>query len=165
MEKKNNIYDFIEVSDGDWNVPSINSYILGIFNNGYAPKFRGGCMGIIPNGDKFLILGEDDDHYFDECNVSKEDLITLMEIMEDLTDSISVVIDFVKCTSKSTYKIIKKDFFDTDHSINNFKVDITDRDKSAPLVTIKNDNIGLSLIFDISWAKHKLHVMKQVLKQ
>lgn len=163
MGKKTNINDFIEVCEGDWNQPSIDSDILHIYDNGYAPKFRGGCMGIIPNGDKFLILGEDDDHYFDECNVSKEDLITLMEIMEDLTNSISVVINYIKCTSTSTYKTNKEDFFNTDHSINNFNVNVTDRGKISPLVTIKNDNIGLSLRFDISWSKQKLEVIKKSL--
>lgn len=158
-----NIYDFIEVCDGDWNNPSIDSDILHIHNSGYAPKFRGGCIGIIPNGDKFLILGEDDDHYFDECNVSKEDLITLMGIMEDLTNSVSVVIDYVKCTSKSTYTPNKKHFFNTNHSIGHFKVSITDRGKTSPLVTIKNENIGLLLTFDVSWSKHKLIVIKKSL--
>ena len=59
----NLILKYLIPSEGEWNYPSINSDILGINISGYIPKYHGGCLGIIPNNDKFLLLAEDDDYY------------------------------------------------------------------------------------------------------
>lgn len=155
MENK----DYLIKSKGEWNNPSINSKILHIDNSGYIPKFHGGCMGIIPNGDKYCILGEDDDHYFDICNLDEVEFLIFKNILKRLSESVEVKIDYIKCSSKTKYFPSKSDVFNKNYSFGNFIVNITDRGKNtSPLVSIKNSIINLETTFDISWAKRKYQV-------
>lgn len=159
----NLINNYLEESEGVWNNPSIDSDILRIHENGYAPKFRGGCIGIIPNNDKFLILDEDDDHYFDICNIGKSDLLILKDILKQLSESVVVKIDYIKCISEIKYFPNKEEVFNRNYSTDKFKVTITDRgNQTSPLVEIKNNNINLDMTFDISWSKEKYNVINQV---
>jgi len=160
----NNLIDkYLEESGGEWNNSLIDSDILRIHESGYAPKFRGGCIGIIPNNDKFLILGEDDDHYFDICNISKLDLFILKDILKELSESVVIKIDYIKCISKTKYFPNKDGVFNRNYSIDKFKVTITDRgNQTSPLVEIKNNDINLDMTFDISWSKEKYNVINQI---
>ena len=83
---------YLEKDDGEWNYPYVSSDILRIHVSGYAPKYRGGCIAIIPNGDMFLLMGEDDDHYFDECNLSNKDFI-LSKIKFNCFNSFTVIFE------------------------------------------------------------------------
>jgi len=155
--------DYLIKSDGEWNNPSISSRILHINNSGYIPKFHGGCMGIIPNGDKYCILGEDDDHYFDICNLNEVELLIFKNILKQLSESVDVKIDYIKCSSKTKYFPSKSAVFNRNYSFGNFIVNITDRGKSSPLVSIRNNVINFEMTFDISWAKHKYQVCENAI--
>lgn len=155
---------YIIKSEGVWNTPYIDSRILDLFVSGYQPKYTGGCMAIIPKDDRYVLLGEDDDHYFDMCILNKDDLITLQDILESLAKGVVIKINYMTATSKQTYNISKSHFFNKNYSTGNFKVTLQDRTLSAPLITINNPDIRLNMVFDVSHAADKLQVIKQVLK-
>lgn len=154
-------------SDGHWNVPYISSDILGLSIGGYAPKFSGSCIGIIPNDNDtmFLILNEDDDNYFDNANLTKEQFINLTEIIQQLGEDIDVTIDYVECTSACIYHPDKDTIFQKNYNKNGFELMLTDRlDESAPLFKITHDESGLIMCYDIAWAKGIAKVMENSLK-
>lgn len=160
-----NLHDYIVKSEGTWNHPSITSNILALYISGYVPKFNGGCLAILPNDDMFLLLGEDDDHYFDMCNVNKTDLITLQTILKKLSEDVSVKIDFVKCKYKTKFSPNKKQVMTKNYSIKEFKVTITDRGRdTSPFVEIINDKINFSMTFDVSWSEQRYEVISSCLK-
>lgn len=154
---------YIVKSNGVFNISYIDSNILSLSIYGYKPKYEGGCIAIIPNGYNFLLMGEDDDHYFDVCNLTLEELLIIRTILEKLDSGISVDIDYVKCISKQKYNTSKSNFFNKNYSIGDFKVLVEDRTPSAPLITITNMVIHLKLIFDVSHAKEKLKVINELL--
>ena len=148
---------YIEKSNGIWNNPSITSKTVGN-SNGYIPIYRGGCFAIIPNNDNFVFFGEDDDHYWETIKVSKNELLNLQNIYNDLNNEIKVKIDYIKGISKQTYKISKNDFINKNRSLKNWIVKVTDRGKSiSPLVTINENN------FDAFHVKERLEVINKVL--
>jgi len=161
-----NLYDYIEKTDGEWNIPHISSKILDIEISGFAPIFRGGCMGIIPNEEKFLYLGEDDDSYFDVCNMKKSDLIRYQSILKTLYENIKVDIDYIKCTSTTEYMHSKEEYFGKNNSIGDFEVELEDRGEyHSPLVKIENRVINLKEHFDVYWAKEKYEVIDNCIKK
>lgn len=162
---KYNIDDFLIKSEGQWNNPYIDSEIIGLFKNGYEPKYSGGCFGILPFDDMFVLLGEDDDHYFDICKISLDELLILKNIFKKLSDSVSVKIDYIKGMSTTEYRPNKEIFTNTDFSESNFKVSVTDRGETiSPLVCIENNIFIYNLQFDISWSGRKFMVINDFLK-
>lgn len=158
----NTIFKYLISSEGEWNYPSINSKILGINIKGYIPKYHGGCIGIIPNNDKFLLLAEDDDYYWDIYNLSFDELLTLKTILFNLYSSIEVKIDYKTATSISNYKKSKKAFFNKNFSLKGFKVNVFDRGKTtSPLITILHNNKNIQ--FDVYWAKARYLLFNQII--
>lgn len=153
----------IEKSGGGWNVPYINSDLLNLRIKGYAPIYRGGCMGIVPKENSFVLLYEDDDHYFDGILLEQEDLIDYLKIVEKLKNGCKVKINFLECTTKCTYTPNKSTFFSTNFSLGRFKVGIKERGQSAPLVSIIfGDDVDK---FDISWASERYDVCYKALNK
>lgn len=85
---------YIVKSEGRWNTPYIDSNILRLRISGYKPVFSGGCMGIIPyeNNTKYMLLNEDDDYYFDNASITKDELTILKNIIQQLSQDIKVKI-------------------------------------------------------------------------
>ena len=133
--------EYIEKSSGVWNYPYISSKTLNYELLGYVPKFRGGCMGIIPHNGVFVVFSEDDDYYFEIGKISISELTSLNEIFKVLTNDIKVKTDYVKSTSKTQYYPNKKSVFRKNYSIKNINVNLTDRGKLiSPLVKITINN-------------------------
>lgn len=147
---------YIVESEGFWNTPHIDSESIGIYN-GYKPLYEGGCFAIIPHDNKFILFGEDDDNYWEEETITKEELLDLQKIYQSLNEEIEVTIDYIKATSNSKYLSSKKDFFTKERSLGKWKVGLLDRNSSAPLVTINKYQ------FDVSHAKERLKVINNVL--
>jgi len=156
---------FIERSDGIWNNPFISSETLDIDMSGFAPKFRGGCMGIVPNDDNFIVFGEDDDHYFEKAVMNKYELTTYCDILTELGVSITNECDYVRGTSKIKYTKTRRMFFNTNFSRGQFDVETEERKGHAPLVKITNTIIDFEERFDISWAGNKAEVVAMALKE
>jgi hypothetical protein len=150
--------DYLEVSEGAWNYPSITSKTIGNFS-GYIPKFNGGCFGIIPNDGNYILFSEDDDHYWEKEIISKNELLDLRQILSEVNSEVTVVIDYVKAISTMTYSIPKNDFLLKERSRGKWKVVIKDRGENcAPLIYI-NDNS-----FDVSHVKYRLQAINNCLE-
>lgn len=160
-----NVDNHIERFGGDWNEPSIESETLGLWVCAYAPKLRGGCMGIIPYNDQFVIFGEDDDHYWEECVMSVEELTQYLFILTNLALEINVVIDHIAANSRQTYNTSKEEFLSKDRNRGDFIVSIKDRTPTSPLVKIINSKLQFDYQFDVSWAASKAGVCQQALIQ
>jgi hypothetical protein len=145
---------YIIKSEGIFNIPYIESKTLGIYN-GFKPLFEGGCFAIIPHNNKFILFGEDDDNYWEEEIITKEELLDLQKIYSELDKDIKVTIDYINATSEQNYTVSKEDFLSKDRTINKWNVSVIDR--TPPLVYI-ND-----YAFDVSHAKDRLIVINDVL--
>lgn len=148
---------YIVKSDGEWNIPHIDSKTIGS-SNGFIPLYSGGCFAIIPYNDKFILFSEDDDNYWEEETIDKKELLDLQKIYSELDKDIKVTIDYVKAKSTQKYLVSKKDFFNKERSIDKWKVRIIDRGKISPLVYINNYG------FDVFHAKARLQVINSILK-
>lgn len=161
-----NVDNHIERFGGEWNEPSIESETLGLWVCAYAPKLRGGCMGIIPHNAQFVIFGEDDDRYWEECVMSLEELTQYLFILTNLALEINVVIDYVAAKSSQTYNTSKEEFLSKNRNRGDFEVSITDRgDHTSPLVRIINSKLQFDDQFDVFWAARKAGVCRQALIQ
>lgn len=160
-----NMYNYLEEINTTWNTPTTSSPTLGIDVSMLIPKYRGGCSGVIPYNGSYILFGEDDDHYFETTVLDKEQFKIFSDIVIDVSDHIEVVIDYVNCCSTSTYlKGSKEEFFATDFSVGDFKVNIVDRGlTTAPLITIANFRISLDDVYDISHYLEKAKYIKQLM--
>lgn len=147
---------YIVKSEGVWNIPHIDSKSIGTYN-GYKPLYEGGCLAIIPHNGNFIVFGEDDDNYWEEETITKEELLDLQKIYQSLDQEIKVTIDYLKATSKQEYLLSKEDFFSKERSLGKWKVSLIDRGDISPLVTINKDK------FDVFHAKDRLKVINDIL--
>jgi hypothetical protein len=148
---------YIIKSEGVWNNPCITSNTIGDCD-GYKPLYEGGCFAIIPHNNMFILFGEDDDHYWEEETITKDELLDLQKIYSSLVDDIKVTIDYVEAISTSKYILPKESFFSKNRSLGKWEVSVVDRgDLVAPLVHINKDS------FDVSHATDRLKVINDVL--
>jgi hypothetical protein len=163
---KLDLRDYVIESEGVWNIPYIDSDILGYYQNGFEPKYCGGHMGILPiDNDNVVILGEDDDHYFDIFKCSVSDLSVLSDILKTISNEISVKIDYLRATSKQYYTHSKNYFFTTNFSKGIFTVSMEDRGDISPLVNINIVDIKKVFTFDVSLSRDKYEVINSFLKR
>lgn len=72
--------------DGVWNNPSV--YVYNNSYNGMKPEKEDNIFGLITIKDRFVLLSEDDDHYFNSFNMNEDELNELKScIMYSLKDS------------------------------------------------------------------------------
>lgn len=107
--------EYLIKADGDWNISSITSKTLGN-SYGYAPIYRGGCIGIIPYEDKYIWFREDDDHYWEESILTKEQLTTIRDSMLRIVQECTKVIDYAKAESYCFYREDKNSFYNRDYT-------------------------------------------------
>lgn len=161
MKQKTNTMKYFEESAGEWNCPTVESNILRVNLKGYTPRYRGGCMAIVPNEQKFLIMDEDDDQYTDQSLVTYEELVNYREILYNLSKSIHAEIDFIKRRPKITYIPDKDAFYNQNFSRGGLLVSVEDRGNDAfPHVIIRgyiNDR------FSIYWVPFRLKVVNSVI--
>lgn len=74
---------YILHASGEWNDPSIRIDSIGFKTKG-KPKVSGYCIGIIQVNDTLYFLGEDDDHYYEHCIITIEELKSLHKFLVDL---------------------------------------------------------------------------------
>lgn len=158
---------YIVKSAGTWNEPSIESDIVGLSVCGYEPMFSGGCIGIIPHTGNppmlYALLSEDDGYYFDNGNLTKIELATLRDIVQQLANDVDIKIGYVNCTSEIKYHPDKETFFNKQYSKDDFNVVVKERVEYSPLVTITHKESRLNLCTDISWCKLMVNVMNDAL--
>ena len=152
---------YFEESDGNWNCPTVESNILRVNLKGYAPRYRGGCMAIVPNEQKFLIMDEDDDQYVDKSLVTYEELVNYREILYNLSKSIYTEINFAEGLPKVIYIPDKDTFYSQNFSQGGLLISVKDRgNKALPHVIISgyiNDR------FSTYWIPYRLEVVNSVI--
>ena len=152
---------YIIKSKGYFNPPSITSTTIG-YSRGYKPIYEGGCFAIVPHNNKFILFGEDDDHYFEEQIITRSELIQLQQILSDIDTEIDVKIDYIKAKSVHTFAVSKDFFLNKERSVGKWLVSVEDRgEDTAPLVIIENIKKDR---FDVSHTKARLKVINDVLK-
>jgi hypothetical protein len=152
---------YLQKSEGAWNLPHVRSNTLSLNVWGFAPKFRGGCIAIIPHEKSFVMFSEDDDSYTEKCVLTHQNLSSLADLYKELDIEVSVKTDFVKAKSYTTYLNGKGVFYDTNFSQGGFIVKVEDRLEHAPLVNIEGN--GYKEQFDIGHIKSRLACCRKAL--
>ena len=157
------VKDFFEEYNGEFNPPHVESKILGIELSGYAPKYRGGCMAVIPYNENFLIMSEDDDNYFDNTLINYIELINYREVLYNLSKSIDITMDFKKGVTSIKYILDRESFYNHDFSQEGLFVSVKDRENTqSPIVIIKG---YINESFSIYWAQFRLDVINNVINR
>lgn len=126
----------------------IISKTVGLNDAGLIPKFRGGCMAIIPRVYKnSFVLFKKADYYYEDCILTRQNLLNLARSYRRLTDKV-----FIDNTEM---------LFETKFKQGSFIVTINKREKHRSLVTIEGN--GFYDRFDISHSKKRLNCCTKAL--
>lgn len=147
-----------KLEEGDWNRPWISIDRYDLIYNGYAPIHRGGCIGVIPFGEQYIILTEDDDYYRDKLYLSKNEFDHFVFIMKELVKCYNLY-EEVKRNDIALKLLLESVKRKIRPSTGVFMFKLRYRDSSNPLVYLTNAKNKPNLSFDLGWAKEKLSVL------